>query len=117
VLIGESAPQLDVELARAGHPRVVHAGSLAEAVVQAHALAREALAGAQRGEAPRGALSATVLLSPAAASFDMFEDYAARGKAFKEAVRAVAAQGPQPVRTTTERPPAPLSPKPTRAGE
>jgi UDP-N-acetylmuramoylalanine--D-glutamate ligase len=29
---------------------------------------------------------ATVLLSPAAASFDMFEDYAARGRAFIEAV-------------------------------
>jgi UDP-N-acetylmuramoylalanine--D-glutamate ligase len=27
-----------------------------------------------------------VLLSPAAASFDMFEDYAARGRAFKAAV-------------------------------
>jgi hypothetical protein len=31
-----------------------------------------------------------VLLSPAAASFDMFEDYAARGRAFKEAVAALA---------------------------
>ena len=29
---------------------------------------------------------ATVLLSPAAASFDMFPDYAARGRAFKDAV-------------------------------
>ena len=29
---------------------------------------------------------ATVLLSPAAASFDMFVDYAARGRAFKAAV-------------------------------
>jgi UDP-N-acetylmuramoylalanine--D-glutamate ligase len=34
---------------------------------------------------------ATVLLSPAAASFDMFVDYAARGRAFKDAVAAVAA--------------------------
>jgi UDP-N-acetylmuramoylalanine-D-glutamate ligase len=35
---------------------------------------------------------ATVLLSPAAASFDMFVDYAARGRAFKSAVaRLVAA--------------------------
>jgi UDP-N-acetylmuramoylalanine--D-glutamate ligase len=29
----------------------------------------------------------TVLLAPACSSFDMFEDYAARGRAFKEAVR------------------------------
>jgi UDP-N-acetylmuramoylalanine--D-glutamate ligase len=33
--------------------------------------------------------AATVLLSPAAASFDMYEDYAARGRAFKEAVTRV----------------------------
>jgi UDP-N-acetylmuramoylalanine-D-glutamate ligase len=32
-----------------------------------------------------------VLLSPAAASFDMFVDYAARGQAFKAAVAALAA--------------------------
>ncbi len=31
--------------------------------------------------------TATVLLSPAAASFDMFTDYAERGRAFKQAVR------------------------------
>jgi UDP-N-acetylmuramoylalanine-D-glutamate ligase len=33
-----------------------------------------------------------VLLSPAAASFDMFVDYAARGRAFKEAVARLAAE-------------------------
>ena len=38
---------------------------------------------------PEGRL-ATVLLSPAAASFDMFVDYAARGRAFKAAVAAIA---------------------------
>jgi UDP-N-acetylmuramoylalanine--D-glutamate ligase len=34
---------------------------------------------------------ATVLLSPAAASFDQFPDYAARGRAFKDLVAALAA--------------------------
>ena len=36
----------------------------------------------------RATSTATVLLSPAAASFDMFVDYAARGRAFKDAVAA-----------------------------
>jgi UDP-N-acetylmuramoylalanine--D-glutamate ligase len=35
---------------------------------------------------------ATVLLSPAAASFDMYRDYEARGAAFKSAVAAATAQ-------------------------
>ena len=35
---------------------------------------------------------ATVLLSPAAASFDMFVDYAARGRAFKTAVASIASE-------------------------
>ena len=53
----------------------------------------------RRRDRPRGARAAgatpgpaTVLLSPAAASFDMFVDYAARGRAFKEAVAAIAAE-------------------------
>ena len=49
-----------------------------EAVRVAHALARSMR--------EVGDPHATVLLSPAAASFDMFEDYAARGRAFMEAV-------------------------------
>ena len=36
-----------------------------------------------------------VVLAPAAASFDMFDDYAARGDAFRQAVRALDEPGPQ----------------------
>ncbi len=84
VLIGESAPLLAAALARAGHPNVERAPSLEAAVARADELAREAAGGA-------GTDAATVLLSPAAASFDMFVDYAARGRAFKAAVRELAA--------------------------
>ncbi|HEX2755956.1 MAG TPA: UDP-N-acetylmuramoyl-L-alanine--D-glutamate ligase, partial [Candidatus Limnocylindrales bacterium] len=77
VLIGESGPDLEAGFRAAGLARTAHAGTLEEAVRIADAIARAALgAGAP---AP-----ATVLLSPAAASFDMFVDYAARGRAFKE---------------------------------
>ncbi|GAA4829907.1 UDP-N-acetylmuramoyl-L-alanine--D-glutamate ligase [Saccharopolyspora rosea] len=38
-----------------------------------------------------------VLLAPAAASMDMFTDYAHRGRAFADAVRAVLAEAPTPV--------------------
>jgi UDP-N-acetylmuramoylalanine--D-glutamate ligase len=34
-----------------------------------------------------------VLLAPACSSFDMFSDYAARGRAFKDAVKDIAARG------------------------
>jgi UDP-N-acetylmuramoylalanine--D-glutamate ligase len=49
--------------------------SLAEAVARAHA-------GARPGD--------VVLLAPACSSFDMFEDYAARGRAFQAEVRRLA---------------------------
>jgi UDP-N-acetylmuramoylalanine--D-glutamate ligase len=86
VVIGESGPGLGRSFAAAGLARVEAAETLDEAVQRADALAREALAAAGPGAGP-----ATVLLSPAAASFDMFVDYAARGRAFKEAVAALAA--------------------------
>jgi UDP-N-acetylmuramoylalanine--D-glutamate ligase len=38
----------------------------------------------------------TVLLAPACSSFDMFEDYAARGRAFKDEVRRLAATAAPP---------------------
>jgi UDP-N-acetylmuramoylalanine--D-glutamate ligase len=85
VMIGESGPALGEQFHEAGLARVERAATLEAAVDAADRIAREALAtGAATGPA-------TVLLSPAAASFDMFEDYAARGRAFKAAVAALAA--------------------------
>jgi UDP-N-acetylmuramoylalanine--D-glutamate ligase len=81
VLIGESGPDLERGFREAGLARTERAATLPDAVVRADTIAREALA---EGDAAAG--PATVLLSPAAASFDMFVDYAARGRAFKDAV-------------------------------
>src|SRR6202008_2689419 len=84
VLIGESGPELERGFRAAGLARTERAETLEDAVRRADAIARDELA--------RGARTpATVLLSPAAASFDMFVDYAARGRAFKDAVAALAA--------------------------
>ena len=57
---------------------VVDAESMAEAVAKAWQLAR-----------PDG----VVLLAPACSSFDMFVDYADRGRAFKDAVRRLVNEG------------------------
>ena len=81
VLIGESGPELERRFRDAGLQRTERAETLDEAVERADALAREALVATSPAGTP-----ATVLLSPAAASFDMFPDYAARGRAFKDAV-------------------------------
>jgi UDP-N-acetylmuramoylalanine--D-glutamate ligase len=90
VLIGESGPDLERRFREAGLTRTERAVTLEAAVGRADALAREALAAAPpRDDAEPG--PATVLLSPAAASFDMFEDYAARGRAFTQAVADLAA--------------------------
>ena len=85
VLIGESGPALESLFRAAGLDRTARAATLDEAVRQADAIARERLAAGDREPA-------TVLLSPAAASFDMFVDYAARGRAFRAAVAALAAE-------------------------
>ena len=82
VLLGESGPTLEALFRDGGLAHTERAASLDAAVRRADALAREAL-GDRLGPA-------TVLLSPAAASFDMFEDYAARGRAFKQAVAELA---------------------------
>ena len=77
VLMGETAADYARLFTAAGAGHVERAADMDDAVRRARALARE-LAGA--------AGSATVLLSPAATSFDMFVDYADRGRAFKAAV-------------------------------
>lgn len=69
VAIGDARPLFREALA--GSVTFVEAGSMAEAV-------REAFRAAGAG--------GTVLLAPACASFDMFENYAARGRAFKDEV-------------------------------
>jgi len=76
VLIGETAAELETLLA--GRVPLRRAGSMDEAVRQAASLAAPGDVG---------------LLSPAAASFDMFSDYAARGDAFRAAVAAISVIG------------------------
>ena len=72
VLIGRDAPRIADAIQ--GTVPVHYAGSMTEAVVLANELA-------QAGDA--------ILLSPACASFDMFENYVARGKAFQLAAKAL----------------------------
>jgi UDP-N-acetylmuramoylalanine--D-glutamate ligase len=83
VLIGETADQMRELFAGAGLQRIERARDMDDAVSRAERIAREMTAGDG---------TATVLLSPAAASFDMFTDYAHRGETFKEAVRRLAAE-------------------------
>lgn len=89
VLIGESADAMEALFGRSGLRTIARAETMSDAVTQAAALAEAA--GRSAGDVGSGPIGriATVLLSPAAASFDMFEDYAARGRAFKQAVAAL----------------------------
>lgn len=72
VLIGEAAPL--IKKAWVGATAISEASSMREAVEQA-------AQGASSGE--------VVLMSPACASFDMFQDYQDRGRQFKAAVAAL----------------------------
>jgi len=72
VLIGRDAPL--IERALADRVPILHARDMMDAV-------RRAFAAAQPGDC--------VLLSPACASFDMFDDYAHRGRVFAAAVEAL----------------------------
>jgi UDP-N-acetylmuramoylalanine--D-glutamate ligase len=79
VLIGETADEFEAAFAAAGAAQLEEADDLPTAVRRADAIARNLGGG-------------VVLLSPAAASFDMFVDYAARGEAFKAEVARLAAR-------------------------
>ena len=71
VLIGVTADQIERTCRENGYTRIHRADTLEDAINQCRALAPEGW---------------NVLLSPACASFDMFSDYEARGRIFKELV-------------------------------
>ena len=74
VLIGATADQIEKALRDAGYTAIHRAGSMEEAILVCRQLSH-----------PGG----NVLLSPACASFDMFEDYEQRGRIFKEIVNGL----------------------------
>lgn len=77
ILVGDAAARFKENAVRLGYPpeHIYEAGySMEEAVQKAHAIAGP----------PQ-----TVLLSPACASFDMYDGYEARGRDFKALVRAL----------------------------
>ena len=71
ILIGEASERFNKALLESGFDTIRHADTLDDAV-------KSSLEMSHPGD--------KVLLSPACASFDMFEDYEHRGKAFKQAV-------------------------------
>ena len=78
-LVGAAAERIGTEIS--GVTKIIHCGELTKAV---HAAFQEA----RRGD--------TVLLAPACASFDQFENFEHRGRVFKEAVSHLAG-GSEPV--------------------
>jgi len=79
-LIGAAAEKIAAQIQ--GATRIVSSGTLDRAV-------RQATEAATSGD--------IVLLAPACASFDQFENYEQRGRVFKDLVRALAAKSAQPV--------------------
>jgi UDP-N-acetylmuramoylalanine--D-glutamate ligase len=81
--IGAAAAKIELQIvsksrdSQSGHPEVVHADTLENALRKANAVA-------QPGD--------VVLLAPACASFDQFKNYEHRGQVFKEIVQALATQ-------------------------
>ena len=71
-MIGDTAQQFVDTLDKVGYQAVTRATTLQDAVEKCRSLAQAGW---------------NVLLSPACASFDMFSDYEARGRIFKEIVR------------------------------
>jgi UDP-N-acetylmuramoylalanine--D-glutamate ligase len=102
VIMGGRFKGGDLRLLR---PVLASRGASVVAIGEAAPLMQEAFAGAadvrmagSMGEAVRAAMDAagpggSVLLAPACASFDMFENYAARGRAFKAEVAALGREG------------------------
>ena len=72
VLIAATADQIETALCKAGYTAIHRADTLEEAVNIGRRLSEK---------------GGNVLLSPACASFDMFSDYEARGRIFKEIVQ------------------------------
>ena len=79
-LIGAAAEKITSQIQ--GSTRLVHSGTLDRAI-------RQASEAAVPGD--------VVLLAPACASFDQFENYEQRGRTFKQLVHALAAKTTQPV--------------------
>ena len=71
ILLGDTADQIEDTARKCGFTNIVRVTTFQEAVEEASHLAKE-------GEA--------VLLSPACASWDMFQSYEQRGEMFKEIV-------------------------------
>jgi UDP-N-acetylmuramoylalanine--D-glutamate ligase len=94
VLLGRDRAQIAASLAR-------HAPAVPVVEVPSGDDLGHRLLGAARPAGPRAIVAAaarlarpgdTVLLAPAAASMDVFRDYAHRGRAFAEAARALAGE-------------------------